>query len=264
MGVLQSRLGGPPPRIYRPRSEDFDDPVTFPGSAGQVFGIAALPGHDPASSLRVTTVLKRLASDPARVAQLLALDALLLPDGSGVDMSPAASFRGTSLYLLPRPPRAWMVGAVRLQSTADALASIASGAFDPYGEAVVAPDDDAALAQLGAGGRGSAGTCAIAAYDRAHVDLDCAAQRDGLVVLSELFADGWSATVDGHEARLFPTDLVLRGVAVKQGTHRIAMRYETPGLAEGVTLAGASALLVLLGLLLARSRAAARVAKTPR
>ena len=94
-------------------------------------------------------------------------------------------------------------------------------------------------------------------YDRAHLDMHCIARQDGLVVLSELFADGWSAAVDGREARLFPADLLLRGVAVKQGVHRVTMRYETPGLGEGAIVAGASALLLLLGLLLSHLRATA-------
>jgi hypothetical protein len=152
-----------------------------------------------------------------------------------------------------------MVGSVQLASTAEALGSLASDAFDPYSEAIISADVDPEVAELTRGARGSAGTCAIVAYDRAHLDLDCDARQDGLVVISELYADGWSAAVDGHDARLFPADLVLRGVPVKQGVHRITMRYETPGLAEGATVAGASALLLFLGLLLGRSRRVAHL-----
>jgi uncharacterized membrane protein YfhO len=78
-----------------------------------------------------------------------------------------------------------------------------------------------------------------------------------LAVLAELYADGWTATLDGQETPLVPVDLVLRGVALKAGIHRITMRYETPLLVEGATVAGASALLLLLGFALARSRSRA-------
>jgi uncharacterized membrane protein YfhO len=54
-------------------------------------------------------------------------------------------------------------------------------------------------------------------YDRAHLTLECHAEQDGLAVLSELYADGWSAAVDGREARLWPVDLVLRGVLFGAG-----------------------------------------------
>jgi hypothetical protein len=259
--VLQSRVGGPPPRIYRPRSADFEDAMTLPGSAGQIFGVATLPGHDPASSMRLGTVLKLLGGQPERMAQLLALDALVLPADVDVAMSPTASLRGTSLYLLPRPLRAWIVGSVRLASTADALRMLTREGFDPYGEAIFAGDVDPAVVELTRAAPGSAGTCAIVEYDRAHLDALCHAQRDGLAVLSELYADGWTAAVDGQEARLFPADLVLRGIPVKQGIHRITMRYETPGLAEGAIAVCASALLLLLGLLLARFRAQASQAR---
>jgi hypothetical protein len=261
--VLRARMSGPPPRIFRPRSADFEDAMTLPGSAGQVFGIAALPGHDPASSLRLGTVLKLLDGSPERMAQLLALDAFVLPDDMAVGRSPAATLRGTAFYLLPRPLRAWMVGAVQLASTSDAMRSLAADGFDPYGEAIVTADVDPAVVALTRGAEGSAGTCAIVEYDRAHLDLRCDAQREGMAVVSELYADGWSAAVDGQEARLFPVDLVLRGVPVKRGVHRITMRYETPGLSEGVVIGIASALLLLLGVLLALLRdASSRSAKT--
>jgi hypothetical protein len=254
MSAMDARRALAPPRIYRSRSADFEDAATLPGSAGQVFGVAALPGHDPASSLRLSTLLKRLDGQPGRMAALLAIDAFMLPEGAALDMSPTASLRGTSLYLLPPPPRAWIAGSVRVVSTAAALEAIGSETFDPYGEALVLADSDPALAGLARAAVGSAGTCTISGYDRAHVDLVCQAGRGGLAVLSELYAEGWTATVDGQETPLVPVDLVLRGVAVKAGIHRIAMRYETPLLAEGATVASASALLLFLGLLLVRSR----------
>ena len=255
--VLRPRMEGPPPRIYRPRSADFEDAMTLPGSAGQIFGIGTLPGHDPASSVRLDTVRKLLRGKPERMAQLLALDAMALPAEAEVGMSPTASLRGTSLYVLPRPLRAWMVGSVRLASTADALPALASDAFDPLGQAIVAADVDPAVVSLTRGAPGTAGTCAIVDYGRSRLDALCHAQRDGLAVFSELYADGWTAAVDGQEARLFPADLVLRGVPVKQGIHRVTMHYDTPGLTEGTAVACASVVLFLLGLLLARFRALA-------
>ena len=264
MAVMDARRALAPPRIYRPRSADFEDAATLPGSAGQVFGIAPLPGLDPAISPRLSAVLKRLVEQPGRMAALLAIDAFMLPEGAALDMSPTSSLRGTSLYLLPPPPRAWVAGSAKVASTAGALEAIGSEGFDPHGEAIVPEGDDPALAALVNAAAGSAGTCSISGYDRAHVDLVCQARRDGLAVLSELYADGWTATLDGHETPLLAVDLVLRGVAVKAGIHRIAMRYETPLLVEGATVAGASALLLLLGLALARSRSRAPDLSSPR
>jgi hypothetical protein len=254
--LLTARLGGPPPRIYRPRSGDFEDPATMPGSAGQIFGFATLPGHDPASSLRLGTVLKRLADNPRRLAELLALDGLLLPSDVAVAATPAASLRGTSLYLLARPARVWMVASAKPLPTAEALGAIAADAFDPYGQAIVAPESAPAVVHLMAAAQGSAGACAITDYERGHVDVVCDARHDGLLVLSELYAEGWSVAVDAQESPLLPVNLVLRGVVVGRGLHRITMRYEAPGLVEGALLAAASGLLLLLGLLLVRSRPA--------
>jgi hypothetical protein len=253
--LLQARLDGAPPRIYRPRSADFEDPATLPGSAGQVFGIATLPGHDPASSVRLGIVLKRLEHDPERLAKLLALDGTLLPSDVVVADALTASLRGNSLYLRARPPRAWIVGAVKLLPAGDALGSMASEGFDPYNEAILAPDSAPLVGDLAAGVPGSAGTCAIADYDRGHVELECDARQDGVVVLSALYAEGWTAAVDGRETPIVAADLLLRGILVSRGPHRIRMQYETPGLVEGATAAGASVLVLLLGLLLTRLRA---------
>jgi hypothetical protein len=140
-----------------------------------------------------------------------------------------------------------MVASAKPLPTADALDAIGSPTFDPYGEGIVAPESAPAVRDLMAAARGSAGACAITQYDRGHVDVVCDARQGGLVVLSELYAEGWSVAVDGQESPLLPVNLVLRGVAVERGLHRIAMRY--------AILAAASGLLLLLGLLWARSRA---------
>jgi hypothetical protein len=263
--ALRSRFDGWPPRVHRPRSPDFEDAATLPGSAAQVFGIAAFPGHDPASSVRLATVLSQLAGHPARLAQLLALDALVLTRDAAVDLPPAATYGDSAMYLLPRAPRAWLVGAIREEGTARTLSLLASDAFDPYAEGLVPPGSaaerdgaseiDPAVVALEKSAPGHAGACTMSSYRREYIELACEASRPALVVVSELYADGWRATLDDAPARMLAVDILLRGVAMQAGKHRIAMRYEAPGLDEGFVVAGASCSLVLLGWGLARVRA---------
>lgn len=65
----------------------------------------------------------------------------------------------------------------------------------------------------------------VARHSSGSVELDATLACRGLVVLSETYAPGWVATVDGRPAQILEVDGALRGVAAPSGTHRIQMRY---------------------------------------
>lgn len=67
---------------------------------------------------------------------------------------------------------------------------------------------------------------------------------DGLLFLSVPYSSGWRATVDGRPAKVIRANVGFCGIAVGDGSHRIVMRYETPGLKLG-------GMLSLLGLIAA-------------
>ncbi len=52
------------------------------------------------------------------------------------------------------------------------------------------------------------------------------AQGPGWLVLSEVIAPDWVATIDGERADLLPTDLTLRGMYVPWGTHTVELTYQ--------------------------------------
>lgn len=54
-----------------------------------------------------------------------------------------------------------------------------------------------------------------------QADMKCA----GLVVLSDNYFPGWTATVDGKPAKIWEAYTVIRGVEVGPGRHQIEMRY---------------------------------------
>jgi hypothetical protein len=47
----------------------------------------------------------------------------------------------------------------------------------------------------------------------------------GFLVLSESFAPGWRATLDGLETRIFPADVAFRMVVVPPGAHEVVFAY---------------------------------------
>jgi uncharacterized membrane protein YfhO len=83
-----------------------------------------------------------------------------------------------------------------------------------------------------------------------RVVLEANLKCRGMVIDSDTFFPGWTATIDGKSAPLYEAYGFLRGVVVEAGAHRIEMRYRPQsvywggaftalGLAGAATLAAA-------------------------
>jgi hypothetical protein len=79
-----------------------------------------------------------------------------------------------------------------------------------------------------------------------HVEVHVESDRAALLVLNDMFAGGWSATVDGRPAEIFPANYLARGIQVPAGAHTVAFRYRTPLLREGWLVFWAGGLLLAL------------------
>jgi hypothetical protein len=66
------------------------------------------------------------------------------------------------------------------------------------------------------------------------VDVD----EPGYLVLLDSYDEGWSATVDGEAVTVQRANASFRAVPVPAGRSTVVFRYETPGLAAGLALAG--------------------------
>lgn len=82
-----------------------------------------------------------------------------------------------------------------------------------------------------------------------RVVLEVEASAPAALVVSHEWADGWSATVDGAAAPIYPVLGLVQGVPVPAGTHRVELTYHTPRLLPGA-LSTAAGLLLALGLVL--------------
>jgi hypothetical protein len=67
-----------------------------------------------------------------------------------------------------------------------------------------------------------------------HRTLEVDARTEGLVVVTDAFSSGWTATVDGADAPIVPVNTAFEGVRVSAGAHRVELRYRTPGLTLGL------------------------------
>ncbi len=120
-------------------------------------------------------------------------------------------------------PRAFVVHAAQVATVEEARAMI-EGAEQPFRHT--------AFVTLPAGvplpetERCEGSRAAIVDYRPRDVELEVEACGKGIAVLSDAYYPGWKATVDGRPAPILQTDLLLRGVPVTAGKHRIHLRYE--------------------------------------
>jgi hypothetical protein len=135
------------------------------------------------------------------------------------------------VYALPGAlGRAYAVPLVVAMQDEDAVArAMAHPGFDP---AVVAVTTDRSVA----GSYPGASSCAIRWIrdDPEWLVLETTAPDRAFLVVADSDFPGWSAWVDGNRAQIAPTNLLVRGIPIPGGRHRIEMRYETPGMREAV------------------------------
>lgn len=167
--------------------------------------------------------------------------------------------QGAALWWLNAPlPRAWIVHHVEAlpvlktrhladvdQRTRDVLFPPSPNsnhrpARDFLASAVVETDLSLDLPQLEAPVRGE--ECRVVGYGLDRVQIEATLTAPGLVVLSDLFAPGWSATVetDGQprSVPILRTNRVCRGVWLPPGKHRIEMVYRPPRFYAGAWISG--------------------------
>jgi hypothetical protein len=144
-------------------------------------------------------------------------------------------------------PRTFLVwNADPVTSQDEALQRISEPGFDLRGtvvvEALAAPIRDLGHSVDRAGAE-------IVRYDPADVTVSVRDNpQTGLLVLTDTWAPGWEAWVDGSPAPVYRVNGVVRGVMVGLGDHTVRFRYSPSGFAAGVAmaLAGLGAVVALL------------------
>ncbi len=138
-------------------------------------------------------------------------------------------------------PRAYLVPTLRpAGGDAEALDAIADPAFDPTREVVAVGAPPLAAADA-AGDDGA--TIVTYEPERVHITTTSAGAR--ALVLTDAFAPGWSATVDGRPAAIWRANYLFRGVTLPPGPHDVTFTYAAPGYRAGLAAAGTAALLLV-------------------
>ncbi len=65
----------------------------------------------------------------------------------------------------------------------------------------------------------------ITSYEPNKLVYDVHSDKGGVVVFSEIYYPGWTATVDGEEVELGRVNYILRALNVKPGNHKVELSF---------------------------------------
>jgi hypothetical protein len=139
-------------------------------------------------------------------------------------------------------PRAYLVHQTVATEADQAVAQVAARAFDPREQAIV--EGGAALQSRASAGDGAR----IVTYAPERVVIEATSAEPAFLVLADSDDPGWRATVDDAPVPIYRTNVLVRGVELPAGTHRVEFIYQPAAWQRGLWL-GVLGWLMVIGLL---------------
>lgn len=158
----------------------------------------------------------------------------------------AYSDKYVTIYRRREPlPRAFFTAGVTVGSNPAAiLAAVTASSFDPLQSSIV----EGITAQQAAGLSGStAGSVELIHKRPNELRVTTASDSRQLLVLSEIWAPGWHAAVDGEAVPILRTNYLFRGIVVPAGTHELRLVYRPASLLWGAAISGVAAVVLVAG-----------------
>lgn len=140
---------------------------------------------------------------------------------------------------------AWFIDKIQYVNNANEEID-AIGQVDLQQTAIVDSKFKEALQGVNEGYKDSLSTIRLTSYEPNQLVYETSSPQDGIVVFSEIYYPGWTATIDGKPADIARADYILRAMNVPAGKHTIEMRFDPQSLhiTEGIAY-GAMALLLV-------------------
>ncbi|MFL5761721.1 MAG: YfhO family protein [Thermomicrobiales bacterium] len=231
-------------------------------------GLLSIQGYNPAQSARYSNFLNAVNGEPQNyhdanilrtgirspLLRLLHVRYIIVgryddqefPEVKQLELEFATVFQDTTVRILEVDdalPHAWVLHNTTGVSRQQALAGIQRNGFDPSVNAFV----EGTVPSLAPSIDPAAESVRVTHFEPDKEDLTATLNAPGIVVISEMYASGWKAYVDGEPAKIYATDYVLRGIAIPSGTHSIEMRYAPASIPRGIAISlGTLALLLTL------------------
>jgi hypothetical protein len=125
-------------------------------------------------------------------------------------------------------PRAFMVNRWQVvRDSEEAIAALREPGFDVRSTAVIVADPLESIQDPGQIGPEQPGQARIKEYHPERVTLQTDSPSGGLLILTDAYYPGWSATIDGNPVSIYPTNALFRGIFVPPGSQEIVFQYHS-------------------------------------
>ena len=96
----------------------------------------------------------------------------------------------------------------------------------------------------------------LTSYEPNELQYDVQSGKGGVVVFSEIYYPGWTATIDGQPAELGRVNYVLRALRVEPGSHKVVLSFfpKSVDTTETIAYVGYALILLAVGLAVYRGR----------
>lgn len=139
----------------------------------------------------------------------------------------------------------WFVD--KLIYVADANAEYAEvGKIDVSHEAVADKKFEAVLGQTAA--NDSTASVVLTKYEPNSLTYTINSAKGGVVVFSEIYYPGWTASIDGQPAELGRVNYILRALNVKAGKHEVVLEFHPSSISTTETIAYVALVALLLAI----------------
>ena len=219
----------------------------------------SIGGYHPAKLRRYQEMIDAyIAPEMQAAMQAIAAKNGNMQEVDGAKVFPVLNMLNTKYFILPLQGGAtmplqniyaqgngWFVD--KINYVADANAEYAGvGKIDVRHEAVADKKFEAALGQTKA--NDSTAIVKLDKYEPNNLQYTVNSKNGGVVVFSEIYYPGWTATIDGQPAELGRVNYILRALNVKAGKHTVVLDFHPTSISTTETIAYIAIVILLLAI----------------
>ena len=219
----------------------------------------SIGGYHPAKLRRYQEMIdKYIAPEMQAAMQAIGSKGGVMSEVDGRKLFPVLNMLNAKYFIVPLQGNAttsiqnpyaqgngWFVD--KLTYVADANAEYAEvGKIDVSHEAVADKKFEAVLGQTVA--NDSTASVVLTKYEPNNMTYTVNSAKGGVVVFSEVYYPGWSATIDGQPAELGRVNYILRALNVKAGKHEVVLDFHPSSISITETIAYTALAVLLLAI----------------
>ena len=222
----------------------------------------SIGGYHPAKLRRYQEMIdKYIAPEMQTAMQAIANKGGVMSEVDGRKLFPILNMLNAKYFIVPLQGNAttsiqnpyaqgngWFVD--KLTYVADANAEYAGvGKIDVSHEAVADKKFEPILGQTQT--NDSTARVVLTKYEPNNMTYTVSSTKGGVVVFSEVYYPGWTATIDGQPAELGRVNYILRALNVKAGKHEVVLDFHPTSISTTETIAYAALIFLLIAICVA-------------